>query len=106
MFRLRVPIVVAATALLLGGFLHGQNQQPPLRGTLPANWGRLGLSDDQRRSIYKAQDEFRAKEAELEEQLRKLRNKRKETLEALLTEEQKKKLKDINSGKDPEEKKP
>ncbi len=62
---------------------------------LPANYGKLGLTDAQRDKVYAIQDKYDAQLDALEEQLKALRAKRSSETEAVLTVEQKKILKDI-----------
>src|SRR5262245_1648032 len=49
-------------------------EKPRLRGQLPANYKRLGLSTEQTQKIYKIQNDFDKKIAELEEQLKKMKD--------------------------------
>lgn len=62
---------------------------------LPANYGKLGLTDAQRDKVYAINDKFEPQLDALEEQLKALRAKRTSETEAVLTVEQKKILKDI-----------
>ena len=58
----------------MGGWLHGEDAKdkdtPKLKGQLPANWGKLGLTDEQKQKVYKVQAEFKEKIADLEKQLK------------------------------------
>ncbi len=62
---------------------------------LPANYGKLGLTDAQRDKVYAINDKYEPQLDALEEQLKTLRAKRTTEIEAVLTPEQKKALKDI-----------
>jgi hypothetical protein len=91
--------------VLLTGVGQGQDkaESPRVKGWIPANWGKFGLSDQQKQQIYKIQGEFHERIAPLEKQLKELHTKKKENLEAILTDEQKKKLKEINSAPLPDQ---
>jgi len=62
---------------------------------LPANFGKLGLTDAQRDKVYAINDKYEPQLDALEEQVKALRAKRTAETEAVLTVEQKKILKDI-----------
>jgi hypothetical protein len=98
--------------LLFGGVLlaqdakKGQDQdakkvQERLRGQLPAGYGKLGLSDDQRQRIYKIQSAYDTKIGALEEQLRKLRADQKREIDSVLTADQLKLMRKILEEKLP-----
>ncbi len=109
MSRPRLGLVIAlAVVFLFGGFLIADDKKdPPLTGTLPANYGKLGLSEEQKQKIYRIQADYDAKQAALKKQLDDLKGQEKTDLEKILSPEQKQKLKDILSGKLPgDEKKP
>lgn len=63
---------------------------------LPANYGKLGLTDAQRDKVYAVQEKYDAQLDALEEQIKTLRAKRAAESEAVLSAEQKKILKDLN----------
>jgi hypothetical protein len=111
MVRARTLIGILAIALLTGGWLHGEDAKdkdkdtPKLKGQLPANWGKLGLSEEQKQKVYKVQAEYKEKIADLEKQLKEAKATEKKEMEAVLTDEQKKRLRDLVLGKVPEEKK-
>jgi hypothetical protein len=80
---------------------------PKIRGQLPANYGKLGLTDVQKQSVYKIRADYKGKIDQLAKQLAKLKSEEKEALEKVLTPEQLKRLKEIRSGeKTPEKPKP
>lgn len=110
MFRLRAVIAVLAVALLLGGWLHGDEKSASkVKGQLPPNWSKLGLTDKQKESVYRAQADYRDKIDSLEQQLKKLKDEERAELLKVLTDEQKNRLREILAGKaglDKEEKKP
>jgi hypothetical protein len=71
-----------------------------LKGTLPPNWKKLGLTDVQVQGIYKVQAKYHDEIAKLESKIRELRAAREKEERALLTADQKKLLEDILLGKD------
>jgi TolA-binding protein len=71
---------------------------PKLKGFLPANYGKLGLTDVQKQRIYRVQADFKDRIAELQAAIEKLRKEQREKIEAVLTPEQMKRLKEIRSG--------
>jgi Spy/CpxP family protein refolding chaperone len=81
-----------------------KKEAPKAIGVSPPNWGRLELSEEQRKKVYGIHDAYkpkaddvRKKIEELEKQFAELRAKERAEQEAVLTDEQKKKLKAINS---------
>ncbi len=104
MRRLRGAICLLALALLVSGGLHAQDKKDAkIKGVRPANWAKLGLTDEQKQKVYQAQAEHKEKIAELQKQIDDLKAKEKADLEKLLTDEQKKRFKDILAGKAPAE---
>lgn len=63
---------------------------------LPANYGKIGVSDDQRKKIYEIQNKYSEQIANLQKQLAELRSKENAEVEAVLTAEQKKALQAAN----------
>lgn len=66
-----------------------------LRGQLPPNWGKLGLSEEQKQKIYQIQNKYNGEIARLDALVKELRSKRDMEMRAVLTEEQKKRLEEI-----------
>ena len=91
----------AVTMSATGQDKKEDKKDPPTKivGVLPANWGKLGLSDDQKQQVYKLQKEYKDKIDVLEKQIKALKEEERMKREAVLTDEQKQKLKDILSGK-------
>jgi hypothetical protein len=111
MLRPRALLGMLAIALLMGGWLHGEDTKDgkddkKIKGTLPANWGKLGLTDKQKQDVYKAQSEYKDKIADLEKQIKELKEAEKSAMEKVLTDEQKKRLKEIVNAKLPDTKDP
>jgi hypothetical protein len=73
---------------------------PKAKGILPMNWGKLGLSDDQRQTIYRIQNKYNDEIDKLEAKIKELKGTRDKEMKAVLTAEQKKRLEDILLGKD------
>jgi peptidoglycan hydrolase CwlO-like protein len=106
MKRLILLLVTMVFAMTLGSVWSADNpkkaaddkKEPAAKGTLPANWKKLGLTDDQVKKVYKAQSDYRNKIAVLEEQIKELKSKEKSEMEALLTDAQKARLREIKTG--------
>jgi Spy/CpxP family protein refolding chaperone len=107
---LRALAVVLVTALLVCGAAAYQDKdkdkdkkdkdkdEKKLKGTLPAHYKALGLTDKQKQAVYKLRAEYKDKFDELEKTKAKLKADEKEALEKLLTPEQLKELKKLRSG--------
>jgi hypothetical protein len=93
-----------------------KEQAPVTKSPLPANWGKLGLSDEQKTKISQIQGKFKAKIDDLTKQLKELRRDETSAMMEVLTDAQKARLKELlldkasgGSGKSddkPTEKKP
>lgn len=106
--------VIAGGLLLAAGLAFAQppkdagkkddsgKDAPPvrLRGQLPANYGKLSLTDEQKQRIYGMQAEYEAKIEKLEAEIKKLKNERNKKIESVLTAAQKERLKEILAEKD------
>ena len=77
-------------------------EDPPakLKGVLPPNWKKLGLSDSQVQEVYKVQGKYNEEIAKLESKIKELKAAKEKDEKAILTPEQKKRLDDILTGKD------
>jgi predicted outer membrane protein len=71
---------------------------PAARGQLPAHYKKLGLSADQTEKVRTIRAEYRARADRLREQLRQLAAEEKGKLEGVLTEEQRKRLRELRAG--------
>jgi hypothetical protein len=113
MSRVLVSLTLMAVLAMLSGGLNGQEPKkdepkatkkddPPTKakGVLPANWKKIGLSEDQIQQIYKAQGKYNDEIDKLEAKIKELRVTRDKEMKAVLTADQKKKLDDILTGKD------
>jgi hypothetical protein len=98
--RRSLALVSLLSAFILGGLLVAADdkKEPPVKGQLPAKWKELGLTDVQKKEIYTIQTEYRTKIDDLESQVKKLKDDEHDKLIKVLTEDQKKRLKEI---KDP-----
>lgn len=100
---------VLVLLLCVSGGLFGQDAKPQAKakGTLPANWGKLGLTDEQKQKIYSIQAKYQGEIAEMDAKLKQLRKTRDSEMAALLTDAQKARLKELAASKLPgtEEKK-
>lgn len=104
--RLGIGFVALAFALMLSGGLLGQDKkEPPAKGQLPAQWKKLGLSEDQVKKVYSIQTDYRGKIAELEDKIKDLKKQERSDLEKVLTDTQKTRLKEILLEKAPGESK-
>lgn len=111
MIHLRVGVVVLAMTLLgAAGFQEKGKEKkaedPPtkLKGTLPANFKKLGLTDNQVQKIYKIRNDYRVKQEELKRKMEQLKTEEKDTIEKVLTPEQRKRLREIRAGEKGEDK--
>jgi Spy/CpxP family protein refolding chaperone len=103
--RVRLGVAILAVALLGATYQEKEKEKkgdetPPakVKGTLPQNFGKLGLSTEQKQKIYRLRAEYRGKIQELEQKIARLRAEQKEAEEAVLTPEQKKKLRELRTG--------
>ena len=75
--------------------------KPPvvkLTGQLPPYFKSLGLRDDQRQAVLKIRAASKAKQEELKAAIEKAKTDEREAIAAVLTEEQRKRLKELKSG--------
>lgn len=70
-------------------------EEEKVSGRLPNNWGKLGLSDKQKKDVYARQAKYATEINALIRQVEELREKRDTEVEAVLTAEQKVKLKEL-----------
>jgi hypothetical protein len=107
MKRLYALIGVVAIVFAAGGFLFGDDKDSKKdtkvvkQGGLPANYGKLGLNDDQKKKLRDIQGEYRAKIQDLEEQIKDLRKKERLAMEDVLTDTQRTRLREILLEKAP-----
>jgi len=70
------------------------------KGQLPANYKKLGLTDEQVQSVYKIQGKYATELGQLRAKEDELKATRDKEVKGVLTPEQKKRLDDILTGKD------
>jgi Spy/CpxP family protein refolding chaperone len=104
--RLIVGFVMLAG--LMTPIVIAQGKDAPsgkMRGTLPQNWGKLGLTDEQKQKIYEIQGKVRVKVDELKAKIKDLQDEERKDMEKILTDAQRARLREIIAGKAPGEKK-
>jgi Spy/CpxP family protein refolding chaperone len=96
-----------ALVLVFSGGTLGQDKKDgdKAKGQLPQGWGKLGLSSEQRQKVYAIQTDYRAKRSDLEKKLAEMRKQERTEMEAVLTDDQKAKLRELLLQKAPGEKK-
>jgi Spy/CpxP family protein refolding chaperone len=107
MVRLSALFAGVVTLMLIASSgLYGvdDKKDPPtkVKGTLPANWAKLGLTDEQKQKVYRAQSEYREKIGVLEQQIKELKEKERSEMEKVLTDAQKARLKELANAKVPD----
>jgi Spy/CpxP family protein refolding chaperone len=96
--------VTLSAMLLAAGATRGDDRKesaPRGRGALPANWSKLGLSDEQKQQIHSIQAEYSAKIDDLRQQMRKLEKEERAEMAKVLTDAQRARLREIMNEKVP-----
>ena len=75
-----------------------RGEERKFRGRLPNNYGKVGVSDAQRKTIYGIQLGYRKQREALTEQLADLKSKQNDEVEAVLTDDQRKELKSLQDA--------
>lgn len=112
MLRLPALVLMSGLFVLSGGLMIGQDTkkddpkaakkdepQAKAKGQLPQNWGKIGLTDDQKQQIYKIQGKHAGEIDKLEAKIKEIKGTRDKEMKAVLTADQKKKLEEILTGK-------
>jgi len=101
MKSVRIFLGGVLAVVLVGGLLLGDDTKPSGkgRGSLPPGWGKLGLTDSQKKEVYTIQSEYRAKIDDLQKQIDDLKKKERAELFKVLTDAQKTRLKEIAAAK-------
>jgi hypothetical protein len=105
MYAVRGLTAALMALALLGG--HGLAQDAKkeatskVRGQLPPNYAKLGLSAEQKQQIYKIQATYDQKMEELQSQLKKLKSDEKQEIDKVLTDAQRARLREIANEKLP-----
>ena len=103
-------LALLACTLVVSTGLVGQDKKPKedtkpnppvkVKGTLPSNYGKLGLTETQVQDIYKIRNKANDEISKLKLKIAELEAARDKDTKAVLTAEQKKRLDDILTGKD------
>jgi Spy/CpxP family protein refolding chaperone len=97
---------ILALALLVGvAETQDKKDAGKAKGLLPPGWKNLDLSATQREAIYKVQNDYKSKYAELNRQLKELQAKERGEMTKILTDEQKAQLVKFTTGDTGEAKK-
>src|SRR5262245_26974076 len=100
--------LLAASAAIGSGY--GQDKkdgdkkdpQPGGKATLPANWGKIGLTADQKKKVYAVRNSYGPKIDDLKKQIEHLREEEYQEMYKVLNDDQKAALKKIaDKGGDP-----
>lgn len=98
MTPVRSFLVVVLFTVIAVGTIIGQ-EKGKAKGQLPPGWSKLGLSDEQKQKIYDIQAKHKTKIDDLEKQIKDAKDQLRKDELAVLTEAQKKKLKDSMAEK-------
>jgi hypothetical protein len=79
--------------------------QDKKKGALPANFGKLGLSDEQKQKVYSIQAKYKTEKDDLNKKLKKVTDDQNAEVFGVLTPDQKEKLKELTSFEKTEKKK-
>lgn len=101
MFRSRIVLPLLVVGVLTGGWLIGdekKDEPTKAKGTLPANWKKLGLTDEQVQMVYRIQTRFRDQIGAYEVKIKELKKEEKGELDKILTPAQKDRLRELVTG--------
>lgn len=117
MSRLRlIPVLLVAALFGASGGFSQEKKEPAkdvkeskekdskekeavkFKGSLPSRWGQIGLSEDQKQNVYKIQGQYRDEIDKLQAKIEDLKAQQKKEMERILTEEQKKRLRELLLG--------
>ena len=110
--RLFVGAAAIAVALLAGGWLLGDDKKPDdkdapkVKGQLPRDFKKLGLSDKQIQDIYKIEATYHDQISTLQQKIDDLKKAEHDDVDNVLTDEQKAHLKEIRTADIPTKDKP
>lgn len=94
--------LLAGIVLLAGNGLYSQEKkETKAKGILPANWGKLDLTAEQKAAIYKVQAKYKEEITKLKDKIKETEVEERKEMAALLTPEQKKKLQELATGESP-----
>jgi hypothetical protein len=95
--------LLVGIVVLTGNGLQSQEKKDTdkkVKGQLPRNWSKLGLSADQKAAIYKTMSKYKEEIDKLTEKVKDLRSEELREMVKLLSPEQKKKLEELSTGGD------
>jgi hypothetical protein len=103
MFRVQIVASLLAVVLLSTSFLLGddktKDKEPIIvKASLPRYFKQLGLSDKQKKMVYKVRATYAAKIDDLQKQIDALKDQEKADLDNVLTDAQKARLKELRAG--------
>ncbi len=99
--------LMVAVLLVSGAAVTGQDKKdaPKAKGTLPANFGKLGLSEEQKAKIHAISADYKSRLAAIRAQEDELKAKQRKEFESVLTDAQVEQLRKLQTG-DTGDKKP
>ena len=88
MHRMRTLFVVFAVVALCGAWAEGQDKakDQKAKGQLPSNWGKLGLSEEQKQKVYRIRNDYSPKIDDLRKQITELQDKERRDMEGVLSD--------------------
>lgn len=103
MTRIQFGVAVLTLALLGAAYQEKDKDKKAeepgkLKGTLPANFKKIGLSDEQVQKVYKIRHDYKAKMDDLKKQMDRLKTDEKEAMDKVLTPGQLKRLRELRTG--------
>jgi hypothetical protein len=108
--RLWIGATALAAAVLAGGLLMADDTKKPddpkAHGFLPRDFKKLGLTDKQTQEIYKIEAKYKDKIADLQQQIDDLKAAERKDVDAVLTDDQKARLKELLLGEPADKDKP
>lgn len=103
MYRLGFVALLGGMLILTGGLVGQEpkkDEPAKIKGKLPSHWGKIGLSDSQKQTIYQIQAKYDPEIDKLEAKIAELKSTRDKEMKAILTADQKKALETAILGKD------
>jgi hypothetical protein len=104
MSRLCLLALMGCMFVLAGGLVgqEPKKDDPPtkIKGKLPTHWGKIGLTDTQKQTIYQIQGKYGSEIDKLKAKIEELETTRDKEMKAVLSADQKKALEAAILGKD------
>ncbi len=93
MIRTRMVLGMLALILVFGGVSLGQDKKDGKgKSNLPPNWGKLGLSDEQKQKVYAIRGDYASRIQELQAKLKELQRQELGEMMKVLTDTQREQL--------------